>query len=871
MNKSFIFTNTINLQLILLLISCSDRNKDKVSILNFEYISEYKSALDSISKLNDSIILSNLESTSLKADDKAYLVLKHTDNLLKNKRPNDLLSLYGFFPPIITECNIDLKNSILINTAIAKGVLGEYLVSDTLFNIILVNLSGKPRLNDIYLKCLEKRAEMWRYDANNPQKAMDILLVQDSILNQIPTFTKFHRTQLYTLATTYRILGKLDEALTTATELRIKLQEQPQFDTAFYYSVSKVIANIYTDMEDRPEANKYFEEHLKYQESKNKVTAHDYLNFAIQLSSDFQYEKANEYLEKGRLLLKSNSDSFYYNRSMGFHLVHFEKNKESLPFLLAACKYCLKKPDQFSCPYNIQWLGEEYELMKNPDSALYYYNTAVNMLTGKSFDNLKFSEFNKHENIEFYFLAFQRANLEKYRHGKKTSDLLKVLEYAGTMEKYFNDISYFSTGIQKLIDFQIFHELFGYGAYASFKLWEQKKDSSYLYRTFTLLEKCKSSDWDKKQLVNEAGFNVNEMRALHKFDSLKRNIVENEVTFNKYPTSINSNKLRNTILEKEIYYKYILDSFPLIKNYIDSNSVYVPEFNKIKTRSDTSILVYFHTNRLHTYQYFIKNNQIECLELINKVSFLDTINSYLAFNKKLNIKANEQSLKSKYSNTIYSNYNLAKISNYNLIHIIPDGPLHSLSIEELIKENNFANKISQQYYSFSLEEALRIKTTDTPKVLLAMAYGKSNDNDVFASLPGSIKEVDEVAKKFNGNKIIFKNNEVTKENFIKYAPQADYIYLATHSQSNNYSRFKNRLVFHGRYGNEYLNSDEALINLFNSKIVNLSACESNLGVYFKGSGNFSLARSLKNNKNFVLCNINKIKDVTNHSINIVIY
>lgn len=149
--------------------------------------------------------------------------------------------------------------------------------------------------------------------------------------------------------------------------------------------------------------------------------------------------------------------------------------------------------------------------------------------------------------------------------------------------------------------------------------------------------------------------------------------------------------------------------------------------------------------------------------------------------------------------------------------------------------------------------------------------GRANDNDIFASLPGSIKEVYEVAKDFKGKKIILKNNEVTKENFLKYAPRADYIYLATHAQSDNYNRFKNRLVFHGENKNEFLTIGEIYsLELIATKII-LRNCESSVGTYYKGTSMQSLCKLFLNPNCIVESNSTKINDFSEIKNNIVYY
>ena len=130
-----------------------------------------------------------------------------------------------------------------------------------------------------------------------------------------------------------------------------------------------------------------------------------------------------------------------------------------------------------------------------------------------------------------------------------------------------------------------------------------------------------------------------------------------------------------------------------------------------------------------------------------------------------------------------------------------------------------------------------------------MAYGKAGEKEIYASLPGTIREVEQMLKDWKGKKVYyFKNAEVTKENFLEYAPMVDVIYLATHAESDPYNRFRNRLVFHGKDGrNEYINFKDILGMDFRSQTIILSACNSGSTRYFRGT-NISIMFYL--NKNF---------------------
>lgn len=150
-------------------------------------------------------------------------------------------------------------------------------------------------------------------------------------------------------------------------------------------------------------------------------------------------------------------------------------------------------------------------------------------------------------------------------------------------------------------------------------------------------------------------------------------------------------------------------------------------------------------------------------------------------------------------------------------------------------------------YSFSLADALAPRPEPRIQTILAVAYGHAEETEQFASLPGTIKEVDALKTQYPGAKITYlKHREATKANFLKYAPQADMLYLATHAQSDPYNRFKNRLVFHGPdKRNEWLTAVEIMQLNLRSQLVVLSACESGLGSYYRGGGNLSLVKAFK--------------------------
>ncbi|GEM_PF-3583791 len=333
-----------------------------------------------------------------------YLDIKYLERKLNNRNYSLFDSLYarlaGDSLGILPELQIEWK----LLFAVRIGIKGQFENSDRLFKAI----TGEgeriflPQY-DLMLRIREKHAEMWRYDANNPGKAMAILQVLDTILAGRPGFTGFHRNQLYTLATTHRVLGKFDDALAHALILREKLNGEPVIDSNYLISVSKVLANIYTDMDDPNEANRYFEEHIRYNLSKNRLKAHDLINFAIQLSRNYQFEKADTFLDRALPMVQTPEDSFYYQRTMAFHMMHQQRQEEARPYLAWVRTYCSNRYDYQLCPSSTYWLGEYYDLTGKPDSAIPLYREAVSHVCGKPFERIQPADLVNKKDVELYY------------------------------------------------------------------------------------------------------------------------------------------------------------------------------------------------------------------------------------------------------------------------------------------------------------------------------------------------------------------------------------------------------------------------------------------------------------------------------------
>lgn len=123
-------------------------------------------------------------------------------------------------------------------------------------------------------------------------------------------------------------------------------------------------------------------------------------------------------------------------------------------------------------------------------------------------------------------------------------------------------------------------------------------------------------------------------------------------------------------------------------------------------------------------------------------------------------------------------------------------------------------------------------------LLLAFQVG---DSTVWRPLPWSLVEVDSISTIFPVDRYI--GDEATKENFLKAAPDAVLLHLATHAEVHDRDPMLSRLVFSPRSSDPYLYASEIYGLSLKADLVVLSACETGLGQWAKGEGVMSLARA----------------------------
>ena len=107
-----------------------------------------------------------------------------------------------------------------------------------------------------------------------------------------------------------------------------------------------------------------------------------------------------------------------------------------------------------------------------------------------------------------------------------------------------------------------------------------------------------------------------------------------------------------------------------------------------------------------------------------------------------------------------------------------------------------------------------------------------------ASLKGSVAALEAVEEKFWWGKTL-KNNEATKAQFMRYAPNSRVIQLFTHADADSTEAIEPRIYFHDA---ALRLSELTQADRFAAQLLVLSACKTGVGQNQRGEGVFSLAR-----------------------------
>lgn len=660
------------------------------------------------------------------------------------------------------------------------------------------------------------------------------------------------------LASIYSAQKKYKPAISIRENLLKLIQNNSQLERFRLYSYSNLISD-YIDSHQFEKAKYYLDAYLKFVTSSGSISSLDEA-FLFLYSGQYFLEKND--LSNAKINLRK-SNNLYEKK------VQFDINNHT------TCN---------------ELFGDLYLKNNSPDSALYYYQQALIVYLDDFNNENIYSNPETQDDPnqrEIFDIMYRKARAFR-RNFDMTDDIshLKEAFHIYNLIDKLNDEARNSNlrDASLLILNDYYHQEYEKAVDCAYELFNLTNKNEYLDSAFRLMEKSKSMLLFKSLTLAERSRSINLPYSFKKHeDSLRMLNLEYEQKI-RVENAKNVPDLDKIQKLKNLKFKTTQDLYDL--KYRISQEF--PAYYQIRYDSLTKNLQdfqdYCRQNRMTGIEYFWGDQAIYTIGSNGqKTDFIKTVrteNYDLVFHRlliQLSAGTDAEHLAEDYRHYIryaYLGYQYLfgeldpSLLQSSRLLIIPDGNLAQLPFEALLTQPGDSGSVDYVHlpylildksvsYSYSFNF---LQTTQKPQKkskntnsLLAFSYSDVNvlskeyqrADDEF-ELFYSSEELKTIRKIMPKNSRFFYGQEATEHQFKKLAPDYELIHLAVHGFADTLEGDNSRLIFkkgedpeddsilymHELYGMDLSNTDLAV----------LSACESGIGKEFRGEGVFSMAR-----------------------------
>lgn len=178
------------------------------------------------------------------------------------------------------------------------------------------------------------------------------------------------------------------------------------------------------------------------------------------------------------------------------------------------------------------------------------------------------------------------------------------------------------------------------------------------------------------------------------------------------------------------------------------------------------------------------------------------------------------------------------------LYVVPHGPLHYLPFQALHDGRSYL--IERSALTVWPSAAIGAKLLARGSVPAPQLLGFGNPStDKNVPLPGAEREVQQVAKLFNGSEIYLKQ-DATKDRFKASAGRHNMVHIAAHAELDDVDPLFSRILFASNASETGLLEAREIytLDLRGVRLITLSACESGLGRVARGDEIIGFTRSL---------------------------
>lgn len=495
-------------------------------------------------------------------------------------------------------------------------------------------------------------------------------------------------------------------------------------------------------------------------------------------------------------------------------------------------------------------LGDVELASNNTQKALLYYQKAI-IASHDSFLDENFSANPAYDKglsfpVECVMAMSKKAQLLAFNNPQMALNTsILAIKYASTIRKSFQFQE------SKLLLSATTFSLFSTALETAHTLWNSSKNKSFAEDFFFILEAANASTL--LDIANEQSIrNKNLNPEFTKKEKALKNIINDLQTklttaklgdeYDKLQAQIATLNTELNFLNKDFEKKSA--TYQLLK--YQNNLVSLFDVQK-KLDANTSLLCYF-VDEHFLYSMAVSNNNY----LLSKQAIIQPLRqavntlyqeissppSFEPYNGHALAKQVYNYLLQPYQNILAKSKNLLVIRN-NFLSLRPFEVLEKNgNADFLIKNYSFAYLNSATAYFLSSQNK------QPSNNILAFAPFNKFDNTIrrsgFPALDASENEVASITHDY------FLGNLANKNTFLQNYQQANIIHLATHAQINDEFPDKSFVSFYPENKNARIFLPEIYgLDLANSKLVVLSACETANGKMIKGEGLLSIARAFQ--------------------------
>jgi CHAT domain-containing protein/tetratricopeptide (TPR) repeat protein len=653
------------------------------------------------------------------------------------------------------------------------------------------------------------------------------------------------------LGTMYYEAGNFKQAKNYFERAILLLKPSNPFYTDFLINYRSNIASSFLKLERFAEADSIYQSILPLNINKNEILQNI---GSVSLMQGYA-DKALNYFKQVKY--NSNLNILLYNRIGKAYLLKNNLDSTNKYLALAAAENTKWNGPKKNILYGftLQYLGDKYAVENKYIDAIENYQKAIMQFYPT------YNETNIYKNPENFTGFFSYINLFNTLTAKADA-FEKLFEQDKKQESLDASLNVYTVAF-KLADYvertyesdeaRLFLSKMKYNVHdkpirISLQLYELTKNKKYIEEAYNFDQQNKASILSlnvqeqavKNQLVSGSSL-------FEKESEVKKLITRLSIKAAQISDSSQLQKINETIRDNEIELGKLQEKMNDLSGYRAKKFAQtIPTVAQVQNMLyKNAALLSYHLAKSELVILCITKKEITYNKLIIDSSFSLLVDSLK--NSLTNLSAENQ-----YTGTAMSKqlYKLTiqpiwdKIKDMKNLIIIPDDELNNLPFETLTNEQgdyllqNFS--IQYQYSTALLRDDIKRKSSNEKS--LAMAPFSDNNYGAFAKLTYSKKEIENI----QGDVLL--DSTATKKRFLATAQNYNTLHLATHTIINNTNPNQSLITF---YPTPNLPTNETNLyvqeiynlNLSNTNLVILSACETGTGKLAKGEGLLSLARA----------------------------